>query len=160
MTKPNQPLAIILEIDINAPPEKIWQIIGSGEGMQAWLGMHGFEPRVGGAYRMHVTTPEGVFDFFGEVTACEPPNKLSFTWTQQEEGKQPWPLSTLVTLTVEAKSENLSRVRLHHTGFEQLPPEMAEEEHAGHILGWERSQALQELKQLAESDLNPAKEKP
>jgi uncharacterized protein YndB with AHSA1/START domain len=160
MTKPNQPLAIILEIDIEAPPEKIWQIIGSAEGVQTWLGMHGFEPRVGGAYRMHVTTPEGVFDFFGEVTVCEPPHKVAFTWIQQEQGKEPWPLSTLVTLTVEAKSGNLSRVRLRHTGFEQFPGDTAQEEYEGHVLGWERSQALQELKQLAESDLNPAKEKP
>jgi uncharacterized protein YndB with AHSA1/START domain len=142
-------LNIRLEIEIEAPPEKVWQVFSRRQGMQDWLGMQGYEPNVGGRYIMHVNAPAGKTDFFGEVTIYDPPRRLAFTWTQQEEGKEPWPLSTLVTLTLTPIPSG-TKVLLEHSGFEALPEAIAEEEFSDHVAGWERSQALIELKEMVE----------
>ncbi len=146
---PVQALQIALEIDIAAPPEKVWAILGTTAGMQRWLGAKEFVPEVGGAFRLEAKTPEGEFTFLGQVQVCEPRRELAFTWTQHEKGKDPWPVSTLVTIRL-AETENGTRVILLHSSFEKLPQAIARAEYEGHITRWERSRALIELKQLVE----------
>ncbi|MEK6256007.1 MAG: SRPBCC domain-containing protein [Chloroflexota bacterium] len=143
-------LTIDLEIEIEAPPEKVWEVFSSAERMHAWMSMQGYHPKVGSEYVMRVNAPDGVFDFIGEVTVFDPPNELAFTWIQQEVGKQPWPVSTLVSIQLQPIDSG-THVRLVHSGFEALAAEIAQQEYEGHIMGWEQSQALAELKQLVES---------
>lgn len=142
-------LSIALKIDIAAPPEKVWEVFSSAKNVQSWMGMIGYQPKVGSEYIMHVDAPDGKVDFFGEITTFDPPRHLAFTWTQQEEGKQPWPTATLVTIKLTPTS-NGTHVTLDHTGFEALPVAIAQEEFEGHIIGWDRSQVLAGLKELVE----------
>ena len=142
-------LTIELEIEIGAPPEKVWKVFSCAEGMKYWLGMDGYHPNIGAEYIMHVSAPDGKFDFFGEVIIYDPPRELAFSWIQQKEGKQPWPTSTLVTLRLE-KISGGTLVKLVHSGFEKLPT--PREEYDGHVDGWERSQALAGLKEMLESE--------
>ena len=92
------PLKIDLEIEIAAPPERVWQVFSTPENMQEWMRLSGYLPEVGANYQMDVSTPEGAFIFTGEVKVFDPPRELAFTWVQQEVGKDPWPVDTLVTL--------------------------------------------------------------
>lgn len=142
-------LSIALEIEIAAPPDKVWEVFSSAENMQSWMGMLGYQPKVGSKYVMHVSAPDGKVDFFGEVTTYDPPRELAFTWTQQEQGKPPWLISTLVTIKLTPTSAG-THVTLDHTGFEALPDAIAQEEFEGHIVGWDRSQVLASLKELVE----------
>ena len=153
MTKPGQtkPLIVKLEIHIEATPEKIWQVFSTTQGMQNWLNMQGYEPRIGGEYRMHVTDQDGIFDFFGEVVTFDPPKVLAFTWTEQEQGKEPWPTHTLVTIQLTPTNTG-TQVSLVHSGFDKLPADISAGEHEGHIEGWKRSRALIELKQIVEQE--------
>ena len=70
---------------------------------------------------------------------------------QQEEGKEPWPEETLVTLKLTPIPQG-THVALIHSDFEKLPQAIAEAERDDHIIGWERSQALPELKKLVETE--------
>jgi len=144
-------LTIYIETEIAAPPEKVWEVFSTTDNMHKWLGLLGYQPQVGAEYIMHVDAPEGKVDFFGEVIVFDPPRELAFSWTQQEEGKPPWPVSTLVTITLDPTPLG-THVTLTHSGFEALPEAIAQEEFDGHVVGWDRSQALAGLKELVEAN--------
>lgn len=148
----SEKLRIHFEIEINAPPEKVWAKLASQNGMHAWFSKRLiFEPHVGGKFRMEVRDPdEGEFTFFGEVVKVEPNQELAFTWTEHEKGKDPWPVSTLVSFKLK-RTSNGTVVSLTHTGFEALESMLARREYEGHIVGWERAEPLQELKAAVES---------
>lgn len=137
-------LKVQFEIEINASPEKVWAKLASKEGMAEWFSKSlTFEFKEGGAFRMDVTL-DGEYTFFGEVVKIDPPHELAFTWTQQEKGGEPWPVSTLVSFKLK-QSANGTHVTLTHTGFEALG-KAAKDEYQGHIVGWEQSAALVDLK--------------
>lgn len=145
-------LQIHFEIEINAPPEKVWAKLASPEGMHEWFSKRlTFEPHVGGKFHMEVREPEGgEFTFFGEVITVEPNRELTFTWIQHEKGQDPWPVSTLVSFKLQPAA-NGTRVSLTHTGFDALQAELARREYESHVAGWVRSEALLELKTAVES---------
>jgi uncharacterized protein YndB with AHSA1/START domain len=100
---------------------------------------------------MEVRDPdEGEFTFFGEVVKVVPNKELAFTWTEHEKGKDPWPVSTLVSFRLKP-TPNGTLISLTHTGFEALEAGLGRREYEGHIIGWERSEALRELKEAVES---------
>jgi uncharacterized protein YndB with AHSA1/START domain len=145
-------LQIHFEIEINAPPGKVWAKLATLEGMNEWLSKRLiFEFRKGGRFQMETSIPgDGDFTFFGEVIKVEPNKELAFTWTEHEKGKDPWPVSTLVSFKLKP-SKHGTLVTMTHTGFEALEGELAQREYEGHIVGWERSAVLQELKVAVES---------
>jgi uncharacterized protein YndB with AHSA1/START domain len=145
-------LQIHFEVEINAPPEKVWAKLASLEGMNEWLSKHLiFEFRRGGRFQMETSIPgDGDFTFFGEVVTIEPNKELAFTWTEHEKDKDPWPVSTLVSFKLKP-TRNGTLVTMTHTGFEKLKGDLARTEYEGHIVGWERSEVLQELKAAVEA---------
>ncbi len=145
-------LQIQFEIEINAPPEKVWAKLATLEGMNEWLSKKLiFEFREGGQFRMDVSIPgDGDYVFFGEVVKVEPNKELAFTWTEHEKGKDPWPISTFVSFKLKP-SKNGTLVSMIHTGFEALLGNLARKEYEGHIVGWERAGTLQELKAAVEA---------
>lgn len=145
-------LKIVFEIEIEAPPEKVWAKLTSLEGMNEWFSKKlTFEFRVGGRFQMDVSIPgDGDFTFFGEVVTIDPPHELAFTWIEQEKGKNPWPVATLVSFKLQP-SQRGTLVRLTHSGFDELEGELARREYEGHIEGWARAGTLQELKTAVEA---------
>jgi uncharacterized protein YndB with AHSA1/START domain len=143
-------LKVYFEIEINAPPEKVWAKLASSEGMAEWFSKRlEFEFHEGGKFKMDVNYgEEGEFTFFGKVVKIDPLRELAFTWTEHKKGDEPWPVSTLVSFKLYPSAAG-TRVTLTHTGFEALG-EVAKEEYEGHIVGWERSAALQDLKAAVE----------
>lgn len=143
-------LQVQFEIEINAPPEKVWAKLATIEGMNEWFSKRlTFEFHEGGEFRMDVTM-DREFTFFGKVVKIDPPEELSFTWTEHEKGLDPWPVSTLVSFKLRPSAAG-THVTLTHTGFEALGEERAKDEYEGHIVGWERAEALQELKTAVEA---------
>ena len=142
---------IQFEIEINAPPEKVWSVLASKEGMNQWFSKKLiFEFHPGGRFHMDVSIPDdGDFTFFGEVVKVDPPSELAFTWTEREKGKAAWPISTLISFKLRPTSAG-TLVTLTHTGFEALGGELARIEYEGHIVGWQRSDTLADLKRTVE----------
>lgn len=145
-------LKIHFEIEINAPPEKVWAKMATLEGMNQWLARNlVFEHKVGGRFEMKGNLPgEGPYRFTGEVVTLKAEKELAFTWKSDPEGGQAWPVSTLVTLRLQS-SDSGTRVTLTHTGFEALG-EAAKEAYEGHILGWTMAENLNSLKAAVEGN--------
>lgn len=133
---------------IEAAPEQVWEILAGVEGIRHWLGPSQYEPRVGGQITFDVRHDEGQFHMFGEVVTFDPPRELAFTWTEQKVGEEPWPVATLVTLTLNAENGG-TRVKLVHSGFERLPD--ARSQFEGYVEGWAVRPVLEGLKALIES---------
>jgi len=145
----SEKMAVRHEIHINATPDKVWGIMASVEGIKKWLGPATYEPRKGSKIDFNVTHEGGKFYMFGEVMTFDPPRELAFTWTAQPVGGEAWPASTLVTLTLTPDGDG-TRVRLTHSGFENLPADIAEDQYKGYVQGWQMYNGLPELKAMVE----------
>lgn len=154
-------LKIHFEIEIKAQPDKVWSKLASLECMNEWFSKKlVFEFREGGRFNMEVSIPgDGDFTFYGEVVKIDPPRELAFTWTEHEKGKTPWPVSTLVSFKLRPTKTG-TIVSLTHSGFEKLQGELARSEYEGHIVGWERAEALKDLKALVEAAAEASAEAP
>jgi uncharacterized protein YndB with AHSA1/START domain len=95
--------AFSLEISrrFEAPPERVfdaWLTKSSGEWLSpagAHCEMTALEPRVGGRYQMHVTSPDGrTIDISGAYREIARPQRLVLTWTDHYNT-----LETIMTLT-------------------------------------------------------------
>ena len=144
-----QKMAVHQEILINAPQEKVWNTVASVEGIKQWLGPSTYEPRQGSKIDFNVSHDGGKYYMFGEVVTFNPPTELAFTWTEQTIGGETWPASTLVTITLTPEHDG-TRVRLVHSGFENLPADIAEEQFKGYEQGWAIRHVMEGLKELAE----------
>ena len=106
-----------------------------------WFGAPGFtvrncqvDLRVGGRYRITLTTPEGGdLAHHGEYLVIERHSHLVFTWELDDQdcpGSRGVCVSTLVSLTLREQGGGTWLQLLH----EQLPTESARQ---GHRLGWQ-----------------------
>jgi len=138
-------MQVRLQRVIKAPPEKVWQFVGTEQGLKEWLGPKEYEPRVGAQIFFDVQH-DGHFHMDGEVVIYDPPRELAFTWRETEVGGEPWPAYTTVRVTLEPVAEG-TLVTLFHEGFEKLPEAIAHKEYEGYQRGWEM---LNDLDQLAE----------
>jgi len=88
------------------PPERVWRALTDREAIARWLMPNDFEPRVGHHFTFQ-TTPMPALNFDGvchaEVTACEPPRLLAYTWVGGA-------LHTLVTYCLEPEGDG-TRIR-------------------------------------------------
>lgn len=74
---------------IEAPRERVWHAFVDPVTFKTWWRPPGFtcplaelDPRVGGAYRVHMRSPQGVLHSFGGTyRAVEAPEHLAFSWT-------------------------------------------------------------------------------
>jgi uncharacterized protein YndB with AHSA1/START domain len=148
----SEKLEIHFEIEINAPPAKVWAKLATLDGLKDWFGRNLiFEHKVGGRFQMEGELPgEGPYKFTGQVTAIVPESELAFTWKSEIGEKEPWPDHTLVTFRL-FPAANGTRVTLDHTGFQALGETLAKSGFESHIQGWTLSQTLQELKQVVEA---------
>jgi uncharacterized protein YndB with AHSA1/START domain len=79
---------IISEIDIAAPPERVFDAIANPETVRRrapQLGVYEMDLRVGGKWRLELRTPKphhgvNVVKHHGEVLEIDPPRLLVFTW--------------------------------------------------------------------------------
>ena len=144
-----QKMAVHQETHIQASPSVVWEKMTSVDGMKNWLGPSEYQPQQGAKIDFHVNHDGGKYYMFGEVVTFNPPKELAFTWTEQPVGGEAWPVPTLVTLTL-TPEDGGTRVRLVHSGFENLPGAIAETEFKGYTAGWEMRHTLDGLKEFVE----------
>jgi uncharacterized protein YndB with AHSA1/START domain len=74
MTTPDKPLRFELTIELDAPPDQVWDAIATGAGLSSWFLPSEVEEREGGAVAFHMgdTSSEGT------VTGWDPPRRLVY----------------------------------------------------------------------------------
>ena len=146
--------AVISEIDIAAPPARVFQsLIDPKQVMRWWTSpecpIESFvlEPRTGGRWRydtkQSTLNVNGVTKFHcdGEVVDYDPPRAIAYTWTANWHDRPAQPI--LVRWELE-EHEGGTRVRVTHSGLTDLP--IARKDYSG---GW--AGLLSELKNFLEN---------
>lgn len=146
--------AIVTEVDIEAPPDRVFRALTDSSELARWFGgsercpvkSWKMDARLGGHYSY--TTPKaslvinGVSEFacHGEIIEYDPPRLLAYTWFGNWHDDVS--LRTLVRWELTATG-NGTRVRVTHSGLTELP--MARKDYSG---GWPG--VLEQLRQFAE----------
>jgi uncharacterized protein YndB with AHSA1/START domain len=103
-------------LEVTAPRDRIWELLTDPiELARWWPDAAELEPWLGG----RVVLTFGPGDVTGEVTECEPPRALGFTW----EASNMRGVRLHVTFTVDDLGDGRSRVGVVHTGFAEAPAE-------------------------------------
>jgi uncharacterized protein YndB with AHSA1/START domain len=114
--------AIIKEIVIKAPAEKVFEALADPSQRVQWWGAEGrfqathmeSDLRLGGAWQMRGTGPEGKpFTLRGQYRTIERPRLLEFTWLADFEDAAS---QSVVRFDLEEK-DGATTVRLTHSGF-------------------------------------------
>jgi uncharacterized protein YndB with AHSA1/START domain len=140
MEVPMVPDQIEREIVIDAPVQRVWELITQAEHLGRWFGDAGAEVdlRPGGAlvlrWAEHGTS-------HGRVVAVEPPGRFSYRWAPFKDPGGEEPVegnSTLVEFTLAAEGDG-TRLRVVESGFASLATsdERRAQNVAGNTRGWE-----------------------
>ena len=138
------------ETVINAPVERVWELITEPEHVGRWFGDAGAEidlrpdGEMAIRWEQHGTTR-------GRVVAVEPPTRFAYRWAPFKEPGGEEPVegnSTLVEFTL-APDGDATRLRVVETGFASLAvsDEQRTANHASNTGGWR--QELDELSEYA-----------
>ena len=139
------------ETVINAPVERVWQLITEAEHLGRWFGDAGAEIdlRPGGAMALH-WADSGTNR--GRVVAVEPPTRFSYRWAPFKDPGGEEPVegnSTLVEFTLQPEGDG-TRLRVVESGFASLAA--SDEQRAKNLgsntEGWKAE--TDELRQYAE----------
>lgn len=112
------------EVHIDAPVERVWELITSAEHVGRWFGDAGaeLELRPGGALKVH-WKDNGSVD--GVVEDVEPTTRFSYRW------RHPDAASTLVEFTLTPTGSG-TRLHVRESGFATR-----RSLYDGHLKGWE-----------------------
>jgi len=124
--------AVVSEIEIAAPPDRVFKAIVDREQALQWGAHEAFEitawdlePRVGGSWRFtsveKATNKE--YKHCGEVFEIDPPRVLAYTWLADF---HTIPSQRTVVRWELAPTPTGTRVKITHSGLAQLPKERAE----------------------------------
>ena len=154
ITTPDQD-TIVSEIDISAPPERVFRALSEASQLQRWFGspecpvkLWHMDARVGGAYGYETQqstsiSVNGVNEFkcHGQITEFDPPRVLAYTWIANWHDEPD--TATLVRWELTPR-QNGTHVKVTHSGLSNLP--VARKDYSG---GW--PEVVQQLKKFAES---------
>jgi uncharacterized protein YndB with AHSA1/START domain len=136
---------IVTEIDIAAPPERVFQAWIDPQQRLAWWGDDATyrttklesDLRVGGKWRTEGTSADGKsFAVWGEYTHVDPPRVLGFTWNH-DFGQRGLPATNvLIELTATSSGTHLA---LTHSGFANASERDDHNKGWQRVLGWLRS---------------------
>jgi uncharacterized protein YndB with AHSA1/START domain len=115
-------LAVEQTIRIEAPRERVFELLTNVAEIPRWMPVVTLEPRVGGRFAL----VKGEWEAEGEVTEFEPPRAVAYTWDWRNQ-----PLGALTEVRFELEEdEGGTIVHLSHRGFR----ERAQQE--SHTHGW------------------------
>lgn len=132
--------AIVQEIVIAAPIERVWRAVSDASGFGEWFGMRCDRPFAPGAeIGCEITSPE---EYRGTtfpiwIERMDAPRVFSFRW-------HPYPVeggdlnaepTTLVMFTLET-AEGGTRVKIVESGFDDIPLERRAEAFGSNAEGW------------------------
>jgi uncharacterized protein YndB with AHSA1/START domain len=114
---------LVNEIFIDAEPELVYRFLTEPGLMRRWMGVEiELEPRAGGIYRV---SPDGLQVARGEYVEVVPNRKVAFTWGYESEIMGIPAGSTLVEITLEARTPGTLVRLVHH----HLPSDEAKDAH-------------------------------
>jgi uncharacterized protein YndB with AHSA1/START domain len=145
--------SVVAEVEITAPPERVFQALTTGEELMRWwisptceLEMWKIDPRPGGRWRFKTGKSTQVingvdrFEAHGEILEFSPPRMLVYTWIAN------WndlPSQKTVVSWVLTGTKNGTHVKVTHIGLTKMP--VARKDYAS---GW--TGVLQLLKKFTE----------
>ncbi len=146
--------AIVSEIQIAAPPERIFLALSDPDELRRWFSgpdcpakFWKMDARVGGQYS-YATEKGSItvnhvseFECHGEILECDPPRLLVYTWIANWHDDKS--ARTVVRWELEKKG-NGTRVKVTHSGLANLP--IARKDYSG---GWPG--VVEMLKQFVEA---------
>lgn len=117
----DRPPAIVLEADVAAPPEAVWNAWTTNEGAQGFLAPDTLiEPWIGGRYEIYFL-PDRPLGLRGSETATilamERSRRLMISWNAPEEFGLLREQLTVVELTMEPGRDNGTRLTLTHSNW-------------------------------------------
>lgn len=125
-------LAVRRSIEINAPPERVWQEFESEDRFRLWYSTAGgavmpcydltYEPRTGGEFSTRVNHGNTKIEFSGKVVAFDPPRELTVEMGQirAAAGHQH---ETLISFFLHPIDGGRTRMEIVHHGFEAFGDE-------------------------------------
>ena len=140
--------AIISEIDIAAPPERVFKAISDAAEIRRRspeLSVYEMDPRVGGKWRLEMrpSQPHHGFNLIqhgGEILEFDPPRLLVYTWTANFHNE---PEKRSIVRWELTPTKSGTHVKVTHSGLASEP--QARKDYAG---GWPG--VLEDLKKWAE----------
>ena len=117
--------AVLAEIHIAAPPERVFQAIADPNQLKNWWGQKGmyhhtearFDLRPGGKWRTAGAGDDGQkYEVSGEYLEVDPPRLLVYTWAASFDGGTPTTVRWELT-----PHEHGTKVKLQHSGFAKQP---------------------------------------
>ncbi|HEX4197042.1 MAG TPA: SRPBCC domain-containing protein [Caulobacteraceae bacterium] len=105
------PEAIIVDCDLDEPPEKVWRALTVPELMAAWLADGDIRAEVGHRFAMRPAT--GPVEC--EVLEADPGSRLRLAWRERDEAGEL--VESEVTFVLTPTIDGGTRLRLVHDGF-------------------------------------------
>ena len=139
---------ILASIDIDAPVERVWQVM-TGEGLvEEWLGCLGYKAEIGHVFHMQQDRDKHARGDTSGATHCEllaldPPRRMVFSWYLPDMPK------TQVSIALTPAGAG-TRAELRHSGWDQLEGDAIAAIRDALAGGW-RSFVLPQLKRVAEA---------
>lgn len=113
MNEPSaQTLSVVVEREIDHPPEKIWRALTQPHLISEWLMKNDFRPVVGHQFQLQGDWG-GVLDC--EVLVVEPNSALSYTWNFAHDDPA-YGLKSVVTFTLTPAGSG-THLRMEQSGF-------------------------------------------
>ena len=144
---------IVSEIDISAPPERIFKALSDASELKRWFGnpecptkFWQMDARVNGHYGYKTEqgsiAVNGVSEFecHGQITECDPPRVIAYTWIANWHDDASVPTQVRWELT---PKQNGTHVKVTHSGLTNLPA--ARKDYSG---GWPG--VVEQLKKFVE----------
>lgn len=103
------------ELNFAQPPHVVWRALADSAALAEWMYPNDFQPRVGHRFTFRVPPSpqlEAGLVVECEVTECQPPSALAFTWVVADA------LDTRVSYRLEPAGTG-TRVIFEHAGFER-----------------------------------------
>jgi uncharacterized protein YndB with AHSA1/START domain len=111
MSTDDQPDPVIVDCDLDDPPEKVWRALTTPELLAAWLAEGNIRAEIGHRFALNPET--GPVEC--EVLEAEPGNWLKLAWRERDEAGDP--IESEVTIVLTPTIGGGTRLRLVHDGF-------------------------------------------
>jgi uncharacterized protein YndB with AHSA1/START domain len=110
-----QPEPIVVDCDLDAPPETVWRALTTPELVEAWLGDGDISAEVGHRFAF---TPAGEAPVECEVLEAEPGERLRVSWRGRDEAGGA--IESEVAFVLLPTIGGGTRLRVVHDGFAQV----------------------------------------
>jgi uncharacterized protein YndB with AHSA1/START domain len=129
-------LTIRKEIEIEAPPERVWPHVATRDGLERWWTAKrlALEEAQDGGFELVVEFGRD-YTIVGRVLTYDRPRRFAVTWREVEGDAGEWPAETTVTFDLEDLGDR-TRVIVEHSGFERLPEAIREQMLRSYEHGW------------------------